>query len=208
MPEPSAKLVREPPYPTVLKPYGRALVDLARRRPEVVCLTGDLTRQCEVDLFQAEFPDRFIHGGMAEANMMGMAGALARCGSHPVRAHLRRVRHPAAARPDHQRHRLPEPAGADHRLHARRIHPGRPQPPGHRRRRADAGHARDDRGRRRRRGRGPPGRRGRRGRARAGLRPAQARRDPGDLRRRPRAEARPGRGLVPRATTWPCSPAA
>jgi transketolase len=75
--------VREPPYPTELKPYGRALVDLARRRGDVLCLSGDLTKQTEVDLFQAEFPERFIHGGMAEANMMGMAGALARCGYIP-----------------------------------------------------------------------------------------------------------------------------
>ena len=30
-------------------------------RPEIVCLSGDLTRQCEIDLFQAEIPDRFIH---------------------------------------------------------------------------------------------------------------------------------------------------
>ena len=75
--------MREPPYPTELKPYGRALVDLARRRDEILCLSGDLTKQTEVDLFQAEFPDRFVHGGMAEANMMSMAGALARCGYVP-----------------------------------------------------------------------------------------------------------------------------
>jgi len=72
-----------PPYRTVVKPYGRALVELARRRPEVVCLSGDLTRQCEVDEFQAEFGDRFIHAGMAEANMIGVAGALARQGFMP-----------------------------------------------------------------------------------------------------------------------------
>ena len=75
--------MREPPYPTELKPYGRALADLARRRGEILCLSGDLTRQTEVDLFQAEFLDRFIHGAMAEANMMSMAGALARCGHVP-----------------------------------------------------------------------------------------------------------------------------
>lgn len=71
------------PYPTVLKPYGQALVDLARERTEIVCLTGDLTRQCEIDLFQDMFPERFIHAGMAEANMVSMAGALARCGHIP-----------------------------------------------------------------------------------------------------------------------------
>jgi transketolase len=75
--------MREPPYLTELKPYGRALLDLARRRDDVLCLSGDLTRQCEIDLFQAEIPERFIHGGMAEANMMSMAGALARCGHIP-----------------------------------------------------------------------------------------------------------------------------
>jgi len=72
-----------PPYPTVLKPYGRALVDLARTREDVLCLSGDLTRQTEIDLFQAEFPERFIHAGMAEANMISMAGALARRGFIP-----------------------------------------------------------------------------------------------------------------------------
>ena len=73
----------KPPYPTVLKPYGRALVELARERPEILCLTGDLTRQTEVDLFEEEIPDRFINGGMAEANMISMAGALARRGHIP-----------------------------------------------------------------------------------------------------------------------------
>ena len=75
--------MREPPYQVEVKPYGRALVELARRHADVLCLSGDLTRQTEVDLFQAEFPERFIHAGMAEANMMSMAGALARCGFVP-----------------------------------------------------------------------------------------------------------------------------
>ena len=75
--------LNDPPYPTVLKPYGQSLVELAKERPDVVCFTGDLTRQCEVDLFQAAFPDRFIHAGMAEANMMGLAAALARDGFIP-----------------------------------------------------------------------------------------------------------------------------
>jgi transketolase len=82
-PEVNRQRVLDPPYRTVLKPYGQALTALARQRPDVVCLTGDLTRQCEIDLFQAEFPDRFIHAGMAEANMIGVAAALAREGLMP-----------------------------------------------------------------------------------------------------------------------------
>jgi transketolase len=75
--------MRQPPYPTVLKPYGTALVELAKQRPEVVCLSADLTRQCEVDLFRDTIPERFVNGGMAEQNLMGVAGALAREGHIP-----------------------------------------------------------------------------------------------------------------------------
>ena len=78
MPEPG-----QPPYPVALKPYGQSLVALAKERGDVVCLTGDLTRQCEIDLFAETYPERFIHAGMAEANMMGVAGALARDGFTP-----------------------------------------------------------------------------------------------------------------------------
>lgn len=75
--------MREPPYPTVVKPYGQALLELARAREDVVCLSADLTRQCEVDLFRDALPERFINVGMAEANMMGIAGGLARRGLRP-----------------------------------------------------------------------------------------------------------------------------
>lgn len=76
-------MLKSPPYRTVLKPYGSALVDVALGREEILCLSGDLTRQCEIDLFQEKIPERFILAGMAEANMMSMAGALARQGHIP-----------------------------------------------------------------------------------------------------------------------------
>jgi transketolase len=72
--------LKNPPYEVVLKPYGQALVELARRRPEVICLGADLTRQTETDLFRDQIPERFINVGMAEANMVGIAGGLARAG--------------------------------------------------------------------------------------------------------------------------------
>jgi transketolase len=75
--------LREPPYPTTEKPYGTALTEVALRREEIVCLSGDLTRQCEIDVFQERIPQRFINAGMAEANMMSLAGALARRGHIP-----------------------------------------------------------------------------------------------------------------------------
>ena len=72
--------MREPPYPIVLKPYGAALVELARQRREIICLGADLTKQTETDLFRDELPDRFVNIGMAEANMISVAGGLARAG--------------------------------------------------------------------------------------------------------------------------------
>jgi transketolase len=70
----------EPPYKTILKPYGEALLTLAHQRREIVCLGADLTRQTETDIFRDTIPDRFINVGMAEANMISMAGGLARAG--------------------------------------------------------------------------------------------------------------------------------
>lgn len=75
--------MRRAPYETTLKPYGTALVELAREREDILCLSGDLTRQCEIDLFRDELPERFVNGGMAEANLVGVAGGLARRGYLP-----------------------------------------------------------------------------------------------------------------------------
>lgn len=72
--------LREPPYETVLKPYGEALLALGRERKEIICVGADLTRQTETDFFRDEIPERFINAGMAEANMIGIAAGLARCG--------------------------------------------------------------------------------------------------------------------------------
>ncbi len=72
--------MHKPPYDIVLKPYGKALVELAQRRPELICLGADLTRQTETDLIRDQMPERFINVGMAEANMIGIAGGLARAG--------------------------------------------------------------------------------------------------------------------------------
>jgi transketolase len=72
--------MRKPPYDTVLKPFGQALVDVARERDDVLCLGADLSRQTETDLFRDLLPDRFFNIGMAEANAIGIAGGLARAG--------------------------------------------------------------------------------------------------------------------------------
>jgi transketolase len=68
------------PYEIALKPYGIALLELAKANPNIFCLGADLTRQTETDLIRDELPNRFINVGMAEANMVGIAGGMARAG--------------------------------------------------------------------------------------------------------------------------------
>ncbi|OZI74794.1 transketolase family protein [Bordetella genomosp. 12] len=65
------------------KPYGQALLDAARRDPRIVALTADLSGPTETDLLRDQLPQQFFQVGIAEANMMGMAGGMARCGRIP-----------------------------------------------------------------------------------------------------------------------------
>jgi transketolase len=64
--------------------YGEALVDLAPQHPEIVVLDGDLSADCKVRGFELQFPERFIEVGIAEQDMVSMAGGLARHGMLPV----------------------------------------------------------------------------------------------------------------------------
>ena len=63
--------------------YGDALMDAALADPRIVCLCADLVPPTETDRFRDELPDRFINTGIAEANMIGMAGGMARSGEIP-----------------------------------------------------------------------------------------------------------------------------
>lgn len=63
--------------------YGEALLAEARRDGRIVCLTADLSAPTETALFRDALPDRFHQVGIAEANMVGMAGGMARCGEIP-----------------------------------------------------------------------------------------------------------------------------
>jgi transketolase len=63
--------------------YGDALVAAARQEPRIVCLGADLAPATETDLFRDAFPERYHNVGIAEANMMGMAGGMALCGELP-----------------------------------------------------------------------------------------------------------------------------
>lgn len=57
------------------------LVSLARVHPNIMLVVGDLGYSV-VEPFAEEFPERFINAGVAEQNMMGLAGGLASEGFH------------------------------------------------------------------------------------------------------------------------------
>ncbi len=63
--------------------FGEGLYELGKRNPNVVALCADLTGSMKMDAFAAEFPDRFIQVGIAEANMIGIAAGLTIGGKIP-----------------------------------------------------------------------------------------------------------------------------
>lgn len=64
--------------------HANNLVKWAADKPEVLVLSADLTSSCEADAFRSAYPDRFYSMGIAEQNMLGFAGGLAREGFLPL----------------------------------------------------------------------------------------------------------------------------
>jgi len=63
--------------------FGAGLVEAGRKNPNVLAMTADLKGSLKMDAFAAEFPERFIQCGIAEANMVGAAAGLAITGKVP-----------------------------------------------------------------------------------------------------------------------------
>jgi transketolase len=68
----------------VVEAYGKALVEIAAHRPDFVVLDADLAADCRIRQFELTYPERFIQCGIAEQDMVSMAGGLARQGLLPV----------------------------------------------------------------------------------------------------------------------------
>jgi len=68
---------------TVVRPHVQNFIDWAADKPEVVVLSADLTNSAEVGNWRDTYPDRFFSVGMAEQNMLSLAGGLAREGYQP-----------------------------------------------------------------------------------------------------------------------------
>lgn len=64
-------------------PFGHALVEVAKSRPDIVGLTADLAKYTDLHVFRDAYPDRFYQMGMAEQLLMATAAGMAREGFTP-----------------------------------------------------------------------------------------------------------------------------
>ena len=68
---------------TKAAPFGHALAELAKTRPDIVGMTADLSKYTDLHIFAQAHPDRFFQMGMAEQLLMGAAGGMAKEGFTP-----------------------------------------------------------------------------------------------------------------------------
>ena len=63
--------------------YGKALVELAEKYPDLVVFDADLAGATMTNGFMKAYPERFFDMGIAEGNMAGVAAGMATCGFKP-----------------------------------------------------------------------------------------------------------------------------
>lgn len=66
--------------------FGDALKDLGSQFPDVVVVDGDVGNSTRIEVFAKAFPDRAFNVGIAESNMVSVAGGFASAGKTPVTA--------------------------------------------------------------------------------------------------------------------------
>ncbi|MEM4331706.1 MAG: transketolase C-terminal domain-containing protein [Candidatus Micrarchaeia archaeon] len=66
------------------KAFSETLIEVGSKNKNIVVLDGDLEEDCGLSPFARKFPDRFIEIGIAEQDMVSMAGGLARAGKIPI----------------------------------------------------------------------------------------------------------------------------
>lgn len=64
--------------------FGEALKDLGAKHPEVVVVDADVGNSTRTEPFMKAFPERSFNVGIAESNMVSVAGGLASCGKTAV----------------------------------------------------------------------------------------------------------------------------
>jgi transketolase len=81
---PEAKRPSSVSHEYIADAFGQALMEIAAEREDLVVLDADLSADCRLRAFEAKYPERFIENGIAEQDMVSMAGGLALQGLLPV----------------------------------------------------------------------------------------------------------------------------
>ena len=63
--------------------YGETLLELGRKRADIVVLDADLSGSTNTKKFGRAFPERFFNIGISEQDMMGTAAGLSLTGKLP-----------------------------------------------------------------------------------------------------------------------------
>jgi len=64
--------------------FGDALKEFGGSHPQVVTVDGDVGNSTRTEIFAQAFPERSFNVGIAESNLVSVAGGLAACGKVPV----------------------------------------------------------------------------------------------------------------------------
>lgn len=70
--------------PATRDAFGKALTELGESNVDVVTVDGDVGNSTRTEWFAKAYPDRAFNVGIAESNMVGIAGGLAASGKTPV----------------------------------------------------------------------------------------------------------------------------
>lgn len=70
-------------YEQIRVAYGKALVELGEKDPNVVVLDADMASGTQTHFFRDRFPERFFDVGIAEQNLMNVAAGMTRGGKIP-----------------------------------------------------------------------------------------------------------------------------
>ena len=65
---------------SVREAFGQALAKLGESHSDIVVVDGDVHNSTRTDFFEKKFPQRFFNVGIAESNLVGVAGGLASSG--------------------------------------------------------------------------------------------------------------------------------
>src|SRR5207302_3204940 len=77
VPDPESEMK---PGKSVREAFGLALAQVGASHPDIVVVDGDVHNSTRTEHFAKKFPDRFFNVGIAESNLVGVAGGLASAG--------------------------------------------------------------------------------------------------------------------------------